>query len=131
MNLSLHDLTVASYLRVGRAIAGVLDAGLVQCEGTGGTPSDILDARLHEELGDFRFQVASVSHHSLGAARSLLSGEFSPPSGYEGLDYADLQALLADTLMRLEALDRKAIDACARGTVIFRVGEREIPFASE
>ena len=128
--LSFHDLTVASYLQVGRAIAGVLDAGAAHCEAAGVDPAELLDARLHPDMADFRFQVVSVAHHSLGAARAFLSGAFAPPSGHEGLGYAELQGLLADTIEGLEALDPDAIDASADGRVIFRVGEREIPFAT-
>lgn len=131
MATSLYDLTVASYLQVGTAIAAVLDKGAKHCAEQGIDLDEIVATRLYPDMADFRFQVFCVAHHSLGAVRAYQSGEFRPPSGYESYDYAGLQGVLGDALEALGGLDRAAVDALAGGQVVFRIGDREMPFTTE
>ncbi|MEE4361694.1 MAG: DUF1993 domain-containing protein [Pseudomonadales bacterium] len=131
MATSLYDLTVASYLQVARALAGVLDKGAAHCAEQGTDTADLVAHRLAPDMADLRFQVFCVAHHSIGAIAGFRSGEFGPPSGYETLDYAGLQKVLADAIAALEALVPAEIDALAGGTVTFRLGQMEIPFTTE
>ena len=43
-----------------------------------------------------RFQIVSVAHHSHGAMEAAKNGVFIPPLGKPDLDYAALQALVAE-----------------------------------
>jgi hypothetical protein len=131
MSISLYDLTVASYLQIGDALAGVLDKAADHFVAQGVDLEEIVSARLVEDMAPFRFQVFSAAHHSAAAARALSSGEFRPPKGYESLSYADLQATLRAALDELRAMDRGLVDSCAGGEVTFRLGEMAIPFTTE
>jgi hypothetical protein len=131
MSTSLYDLTVASYLQIGGAVVGVLDKGASHFEALGTDLDEVAGARLVDDMADLRFQVFCVAHHSLEAVRAFCSGEFGPPSGYEGMGYRALQDHLRSALAELEAMDREAVDACAGGRVTFRLGELEIPFTTE
>lgn len=131
MSTSLHDLTVGTYLQIGGALAAVLDKGAAHCAEQGIDLNEIVEARLHPDMAQFRFQVFCVAHHSLGTIRAFESGEFGPPSGYETYDYSALQTLLADTLKELAELDADTVDGLAGGRVTFRLGDMEMPFTTE
>jgi hypothetical protein len=131
MATSLYDLTVASYLQIGEALAGVLAKGAAHCAEQGLDTSELVSHRLAPDMADLRFQLCSVVNHSIGAVHAFRTGEAGPPSGYEGLDYAGGRKLLDDALAELKGLDRAEIDALAGGTVTFRMGEMAIPFTTE
>lgn len=131
MTTSFYDLTVASYLQIGDALAAVLDKAADHFTAQGVDLEEIARARLVKDMAPFRFQVFSVAHHSAAAAQAFSSGEFGPPKGYEALSYADLQAALGAALDELRAIDRGALDGCAGGEVTFRLGEVAIPFTTE
>lgn len=131
MSTSLYDLTVASYLQIGGALADVLDKAAGHFEAEGVDLEEIAGARLVDDMAEFRFQVFCVAHHSLEAVRAFSSGEFGPPRGYETLGYGELQRTLRDALAELGAMERAAVDACAGGSVTFRLGDVAIPFTTE
>lgn len=131
MATSLYDLTVASYLQIAEALAGVLAKGAAHCAEHGLDPSELVSHRIAPDMADLRFQVYCVAHHSIGAVHAFRSGEFGPPSGHEDFDYAGLQEVLGDAVTELKGLDRAEIDALGGGTVTFRLGQMEIPFTTE
>jgi len=87
--------------------------------------------RLAPDMAAFPFQVNSIRHHSLGAAKGLLVGEFSPPPDIPELDYQGLKTLLCETLIELDTLGPDTINATAGNAMHFRMGDFEIPFTSE
>lgn len=131
MTTSLYDISVASYLQIGTALAGVLDKGAAHCAEQGIDLEEVTSSRIYPNMAQFRFQVFCVAHHSVEAVRAFESGEFGPPTGYEGLNYTDLQALLGKALEDLAAFDRDHVNSLAGGTVTFRLGELVIPFTTE
>ena len=131
MSTSLYDLTVASYLQIGDALAGVLDKAADHFVAQGVDLEEIVSTRLVEDMAPLRFQVFSAAHPSAAAAQAFSSGEFRPPKGYETLSYADLQASLGAALDELRAMDRGTVNGYAGGVVIFRFGEVAIPFTTE
>ncbi len=56
---------------------------------------------------------------------------FLPPSGKSDIDYAGLQALVAEARDELSALTPEAVDALIGRDVIFKLGERALPFTAE
>ena len=56
---------------------------------------------------------------------------FLPPSGKPDLDYAALQALVAEARNELTALTPEAVGALAGRDVTFKLGERALPFTAE
>jgi len=131
MAISLYDVSVASFLQVLGAVQGFLEKGLAHCKATGLDPESIVDMRLHDDMLPFRFQLVSVAHHSRGAMEGAKAGHFAPPGGVGDLDYAGLQALVADARAALQALTPAEVDALEGGDVVFRIGPRELPFTVE
>lgn len=131
MTMSLYDLTVPSFVQTLSALGGYLDKGLAHCTAQGIDPATVVEARLHADMLPMRFQVVSAAHHSLGALEAAQSGTFLPPRPAPDLDYAGLQKLVAEAIASLKAKSRDEIDACVGREVIFKLGERKIPFAAE
>ena len=130
MSISLYDLSVGTYTQIVEAATGFLQKGAEHCREKGLDPAELVDARLYPDMANFHFQVVCITHHSLGAIRSLESGAFSPPS-YPEVDYAGLQKMTATTLETLRGLDRAKVDALGGGQVVFRMGKMELPFTAE
>lgn len=129
MSLSLYDVSVASYLQVLHATAGVLEKGKAHCEEAGTDMEDVVESRLIEDMNPFRFQVISVAHHSMGTLKAMASGEFAPPSGYGEPDYAGCQALVQEAIAYAEGLDRDEVNGYESGTITFKLGGNELPFS--
>lgn len=131
MSIGLYDISVASYLQTLGGVAGFLGKGRKHCEENGSDPNDLVEVRLYSDMLPLRFQVVSACHHSLGTVRALEAGVFNPPSGGEDLDYAGLEQLVVDTRAGLEGYSREAVDALEGRDLVFRLGERELPFTTE
>jgi hypothetical protein len=131
MAISLYDISVASYLQTLGGIANVLAKG-EQCAADGGIDLEELVAyKLRDDMLPFSFQVISVWHHSLGAIKGLKVGLFEPPPKMGGMDYPSLQGLVREAMEGLRAESRKDIDALADKPMLFKVGNREMPFTSD
>jgi hypothetical protein len=131
MAIPLYDVSVASFLQVLGAVAGFLDKGASHCKEKGIDLKDIVDTRLYHDMLPFRFQIVSVAHHSKGALEGVQAGVFSPPGGVGELDYAGLQKLVADARTGLQALKPDAVNALQGKDVVFKLGERSMPFTAE
>jgi hypothetical protein len=131
MAISLYDVSVASYLQLLGGVTGFLEKGKSHCEEKGIDLSEIVETRLYPDMLPFRFQIISVSHHSLGAIRGLEAGEFSPPGAEQDLDYAGLQNLVVEARTALEGFKPADVNAMEGKRVLFRLGGREIPFTAE
>lgn len=131
MGTSLYDMSVASYLQITAGALNVMDKGAEHCKASGKDVDDLVGLRLCDDMLPFHFQIVSIVHHSLGAIKGLRSGEFGPPSGYPDTDYAGLRSLLQSARDELAAMTPDEINGLAGGTVIFKLGEHEIPFTSE
>ncbi|MBI1408239.1 MAG: DUF1993 family protein [Caulobacter sp.] len=128
---TFYDMSVACYLQTVGAVSGFLEVGRKHFEAAGHGLEEIVEARLHDDMLPFRFQILSVVHHSQGALDGMRGGVAGPPGASEPLDYAGLQALVADTLAKLQAADRAEIDALAGGDVVFQMGQMKLPFTNE
>jgi hypothetical protein len=131
MAFSLYDATVANYLQILGAVGGYLDKSLKHFQEKGVDPATMVEARLASDMLPLRFQVVSVAHHSRGAMDAAKNGVFTPPSSKPDLDYAGLQALVTEAREALSGLKPEAVNALAGRDVIFKVGERTMPFTAE
>jgi hypothetical protein len=75
----------------------------------------------------FRGQIG----HQIFARRDGGCEERSPPSSKLDLDYAALQALVTDAQNELSILTPEAVNALASRDVIFKLGDRTLPFTAE
>jgi uncharacterized protein len=131
MGFSLYDATVANYLQILGAVDGFLEKGLAHFREKGIDPAEVVETRLAPDMLPLRFQIVSVAHHSRGAMEAAKNGVFVPPSGKPDLDYAALQALVAEARDALSALTPEAVDALVGRDVTFKVAGRVLPFTAE
>jgi uncharacterized protein len=131
MSTSLYDISVATYLQTLGAVSRYLDKGLALCTEKGIDTNEIVEFRLFADMLPFRFQIVSVAHHSLGAVDGLNSGIFAPPRQTEPLDYRGLQKLIGDAILGLEGMNPADINAIEGREIVFRTGDRQIPFTAE
>lgn len=131
MAVSLHDISVGSYLQVLGGVAKFLDKGAAFLEEKGIDPQEIVAMSLHPDMRPFQFQLKSVAHHSAGAIRGIREGLFSPPPTTPDLDYAGLISLVKDAESELRNQSREEIDAMAGKQVVFRLSRGDIPFTAE
>lgn len=129
MAISFYDVSVGTYLQILGATSGFLAKGREHFAKSGVQLDEVVETRLVADMLPFRFQVLSVAHHSLGAIRGIESGVFTPPP-HADLDYAGLEKHLADTRSALQQYDRAAIDALEGNDVLFKLGERGMPFVA-
>jgi hypothetical protein len=131
MAFSLYDATVANYLQILGAVGGFLEKSLAHFREKGIDPAEIVQSRLAHDMLPFRFQIVSVAHHSRGAMEAAKTGVFTPPSAQPDLDYAALQALVAQAHDELSVVQPEAVNALLGREVTFRVGDRTLPFTAE
>ena len=77
---------------------------------------------------NFRLQVVSIAHHSLGAVRGVEAGVFTPPDMGSTLDYAGLQGLVSEARSGLEQYSEADVNALETKDVEFRLGNNKLPF---
>ncbi|WP_310539296.1 DUF1993 domain-containing protein [Phenylobacterium sp.] len=128
MPISLYDVSVTSYLQTLGAVSGFLEKGRAHFEANGLDPATVVSARLKDDMLPFLFQIVSVAHHSRGAIEGAKSGVFAPSGAVGELDYAGLQALVADARTALQAETPEAINALEGRDMVFKLGERQMPF---
>ena len=131
MALSLHDVTVTNFLQILNAVDGFLAKGRTHFEENGVDLQEVVDTRIHPDMNAFQFQVVSVAHHSMGAVKGAVAGEFAPPAGYGEPDYAGLQTLVKTSIESLNGFDAETVDALQGNKMVFKLGGNELPFTVE
>ena len=130
MAFTLYDATVGTYKQILGSLAGVLTKGRDHCEANGIDLNDVVDISLIDDMLPFRFQVASVAHHSLGAIKGVEAGEFGPPS-MAAEDYGELQALVDDALRGVDAYSADTVNGFQGNKIVFKMGSMTMPFIAE
>jgi len=128
--ISLYDCSVGAYSQTLGATAKILDKARTHFADGPTDLKDIVEARLHEDMLPFWFQIVSVCHHSLGAIRGIQAGVFSPPARETDLSYQNLEDKVGETLAGLESLSADEVNAVAARDMEFRFGEIAIPFTA-
>jgi hypothetical protein len=128
MPVSFYDASIASYIQSLDAVGKFLEKSHAHCVEKGIDPQEIVTARIHPDMLPFSFQVISIAHHSGGAVEAVKSGSFAPPKDPGTLDWNGLAQLVSGARAALGAVDRAAFEAGADNDIVFKLGERAIPF---
>lgn len=131
MSLSLYDISVGSYLQILGGVSAVLAKGEEHAGADQLDLEEIVRYRLRDDMAPFTFQVISVWHHSMNAIKGLKEGLFQPPPKMGDLDYEKCKGLVQEATGSLEGETRGEIDALAGRPMIFKMGDREIPFTTD
>jgi hypothetical protein len=130
MAISLYDMSVAPYLQTIGAVAGFLQRGLDHCRDNDIDPAEMVESQLCGDMLPLRFQILSVANHSLAAIEGVKNGVFAPKGDSDGLDYAGLQKLVADTQAGLQKLTPAEVNALEDAEVVFQMRDFKMPFTA-
>ncbi len=128
---TLYDATAALFSQTLGALEGVLNKGRAHAEENGMDLTELLNARIFENMLPLRYQVQAVIGHSVGAIEGVKGGVFKPPYGTPTDDYAAVQARVREAVGQLDAYTREEIDALEHKDVVFNLGETQMPFTGE
>ena len=131
MAISLYDVSVGSYLQTLEAVAGYMDKAHAHCQQFGYDPEQIVESRIFLDMRPFRYQIQAVAHHSRGAIEGVKTGLFQPPGARPQHNFAELQALIADTRAELGKVSREEIDNRIDAEVMFQVKDTQRRFLAQ
>jgi hypothetical protein len=131
MAISFYDLSVPTFLQTVRAVAGFLGRAATHCAETGADPDDFVDARLIADMAPFHFQIEALAHHSVWGLEAAKTGVFGPPALIGSQPFAGLQAMLAEAVRALEALEPDEVNGWAGKDLDLQIGPRRLAFTSE
>lgn len=131
MTLSLYAATVPTFLQILPAISTLCDKGAAWCAEHGVPESELLQARLAEDMWPLAMQLRAVALHSAIAVEGVQQGETSPDFSEPPTDFATLKALIDRGIASLQAVSPETIDALVGKDTCFRLGERRMDFLVE
>ncbi len=131
MSLSFYDTSIGSYTQILDSVSQVMEKGAAFAGENDIPLDDIVAKRVHEDMMPFHFQVVSVCHHSWGALQGMQSGRFAPPSFKLDKDYSQLQALVNEAREGVASMSEAEVEALADKSLVFAIGEREMPFTNQ
>ena len=131
MAISLYDASVLSWRQTLGAVAGLLAKAEAFCKEKGLSPSELIQARLAQDMLPFAYQVKSTAVHSIGAIEGVRRGIFSPDMTPPPESFAALSGRVAVTLRALEAVKASEVESFIGRDMRFEIGERRIEFTAE
>lgn len=109
MSTSLYDLTIPIFIRNLESLDAILSNGDAFASEKGIDPSELLEARLYEDMAPLISQIQRVSDSAKGTAVRL-GGVENVVMADEEKTFADLHDRIAKTIAFLKTVPRDAID---------------------
>lgn len=131
MAISLYDVSVTSFLQTLGGVAGFLDRGASHFLDNNVDADAFVETRLFPDMLPFRYQVLSVTHHSLGAIEGVKAGVFSPNTEIPPLGYGALQKVVADARDALQKVTADEVNALEGKDMVFQFRDMKMPFTAE
>jgi uncharacterized protein len=128
---SLYAATVPSYQQILGAVSGLLDKAEMYCATESLAPSEIIQARLAQDMLPFAYQVKSTVVHSLGSIEGVRRGVFSPDMTPPPETFVALKARVDEALAALAAIRSAEVDGFIGKDMRFSFGERNVEFTAE
>lgn len=122
MTLSLYQAVIAQYLQLLPAAVANLDKAAEWAKAQGISEEEMLGKRVALDMWPLATQFRQVVHHSAGAVRGAVAGEFAPDMDQGLHDFATLRSLLTDAITYLEGLDEAALEVLEGREVAFSFG---------
>src|SRR4051812_17687242 len=110
MSFSLYAAVVPSYLQILGAVNGLIDKAEAFCTEKGVAPSELIGAKLFEDMHPFSYQVKSAAVHSLGAIEGVRRGAFSPDRTPPPESFALLRERIATAISGLKDVGAAEVD---------------------
>ncbi|MEG3178151.1 DUF1993 domain-containing protein [Sphingomonas sp. RB3P16] len=127
MSTSLYDLTIPIFIRNLESLDAILAKGEAFATEQAIAESDLLDARLYEDMAPLVSQVQRVSDSAKGTAVRL-GGIENVAMADEEKTFADLHARIAKTIAFLKTVPRDAIDGKEEAKVTLQTPRQTFDF---
>lgn len=131
MPATLYEAVIPSYLQTLGAVKGLLGKAQAFCAETGSDESELIGARIHQDMLPFSYQVKSTAEHSAGAIEKLRVGLFTPSLAPPPTDFAGLHDKIDGAIAMLKGIDATEIDGMVGRDMAFAFGERRLEFTAE
>jgi hypothetical protein len=131
MTVSLYATTIPTFLQTLGAVGHLLDKAEAYCTDQNIAETDLIGARLAEDMLPFGYQARSVATHSIGAIEGVRNGVFSPDQTPWPETFAGLRALIEDARAELTALDPATLDDLQGRDMRFEFGAYRMDFTVE
>lgn len=131
MPLSLYDVTVPTFVQILGSVSGLIEKADAHCTANKIAPGDIINARLHEDMLPFSYQVKSSVTHSIGALQALNKGVFSPDMTPSPDTFSALQEKVTSAIAALEALRPQDVNSYEGRDMRFALKEFHLDFTAE
>lgn len=96
MPLSLHAAYIPSALQMLGTADHLMDKAEQWCAGHGKEPSEVIGARLIEDMLPFTYQIKSVAEHTAGSLEAIREGIYSPDLNPPPSTFAELRTKISD-----------------------------------
>ena len=128
MPISLHAALIPSWLQIIGAGRGWLD----KAAACGIPETELVEARLVEDMLPFSYQVKSMAVHSQGAIEAVRQGVFSPNFG-EALpqSFGEMRERLEVAAAVLESVAEDELENFIGRPMRFEIGEKRLDFTAE
>lgn len=127
MSTSLYDLTIPIFIRHLESLDAILSKGEAFATEKGIDPSELLNARLYEDMAPLISQIQRVSDSAKGTAVRL-GGVENVVMADEEKTFADLHARIAKTIAFLKTVPRDAIDGKEEAKVTLQTPRQTFDF---
>lgn len=131
MSVSLHTVTVGTYLQILPQIAALVDKAEDHCRTNGLDDAALTGASLTGDMWNFAKQVFECGHHSARAIEGVRAGVFGPEIDPAPLDFASLRKEIADSIALVKNVDPTELDAMARRDMRFEFRQTRMEFTVE
>jgi uncharacterized protein len=127
MPLSLYEASIPVFTRALRNLSAILDKGRAFADEKGMPHSELLEARLFEDMAPLTAQIQRCSDTAKGAAwRIGQIDNVAMPDTETSFD--DLQKRIADTIAMLESVPAANFEGREDAEIILSTGQADIPF---
>lgn len=131
MTVSLYECSIKNYLQTLPGIVGIMDKAEQFCQSRNLNRDELMLERLYPDMWPMSMQLVSVVHHSLGAVKGVIRGEFNPPGKPDDVSFHAMLASLKEAIAELEGYTKEDINRFSGTPVAFRMGDFELPFNAE
>jgi uncharacterized protein len=131
MALSLYAVTIPSYQQILGSVSGLIDSAESFCREKGIAATELIHARLIDDMLPFAYQVKSTAVHSIGAIEGVRRGSFSPDMTPPPETFAALKAKVTEALAALAEVKPEEVESFIGRDMRFSLGERHIDFTAE
>lgn len=125
MTTPIYKSTIGVMIRQAEALQAIMAKGR---DHLGAEADAFIHERLTEDMLPFSFQVRAVCNSAWGNIEAIRAGQAGPPPEMEISSYAQLDALLAETIENLKSVTPDEIDTLLDKELVFVLGDFKIPF---